>query len=791
MDSQEYEVESVTRARVHDKRGKKITWRYYVKWKGYAWDECSWEPTESFQGGSEHILETFWQRIDTDGREISDAKAFKKGEELFISGPPGRKGLKRKASAVRVKVSSSLEQVAGSNEAPFLALTPRKRRRMRSTSDDEDKAEEPMPKRKAKAVVPPPRPQRRVSVGGRQKNEKKPVKSPKRRRASSPGPRKSALKRLPSAGDSQLDADGETDPDAIEVEELTQMSAEDAAEHSALRGLSNTDNASEVGANEIGFDDLEHFYSGNPIDIEQTADESEPVQAETRPRPQPQFAPVPTPDCQTSEPRAPASLAPSSPDPLFDSPSRFPDEAQETSRDPSVPFHRVRAANPLVKLIDTSAAETKSTESRITAKARLMSIPSFSTSSTAGPSRSTAKRGAKPASDRSSGLVNRNRSSLLTATKGTLKSVKGRFTATNMESDQPDDIEGALASQERRFTITSWSDEGAVADNDIDAQTVTHLESAPHPSGDEFVKLDELLKDAETLPDYEDDSTAHEKVAQQPPPGPSPGPATVEDKSAEPPPALAVMGANTTDTDAADSVTESVVQTSDPAIEPSAFLNLETATAEAVKTSVELAKEQLFPSAQLSSSAFNDAPSSFRSTIFGPLYQGATLNHATSDGNESSTTFKVILNDAIELPLTLKDCSQIKGRISDLSVGKWSSGKVALFYGSNDACAIVDTLKSNGTARVVPDTSADATQKEHFSTFLKRFESFHTLVAPVGKEVCVLYSSENAGIAEKLCAPSHLVGLSRTLLISCASIEDQLAYVAAAFAAKPSDPNCY
>lgn len=51
--------------------------------------EFSWEPADSFQDGSEHILESFWERIDTGGRDISDAAAFKKGEELFISGPPG------------------------------------------------------------------------------------------------------------------------------------------------------------------------------------------------------------------------------------------------------------------------------------------------------------------------------------------------------------------------------------------------------------------------------------------------------------------------------------------------------------------------------------------------------------------------------------------------------------------------------------------------------------------------------------------------------------------------------
>jgi hypothetical protein len=169
----------------------------------------------------------------------------------------------------------------------------------------------------------------------------------------------------------------------------------------------------------------------------------------------------------------------------------------------------------------------------------------------------------------------------------------------------------------------------------------------------------------------------------------------------------------------------------------------------------------------------------------------------------SLSTFKLILNDSIELSLTLKDCSQIKERINDVSVGKSSSGRVAVFYDSDDALAIVTTLRSTGTARVVLDPSADATQREYFAAFLRRFESSHTvrkvlctiddcltrtrvqLVTLAGKEFTVLYLSENAGIAKTLCAPSNLVGLSSTLLVSRASIENQNAYVAAAFAAKP------
>lgn len=48
----------------------------------------------------------------------------------------------------------------------------------------------------------------------------------------------------------------------------------------------------------------------------------------------------------------------------------------------------------------------------------------------------------------------------------------------------------------------------------------------------------------------------------------------------------------------------------------------------------------------------------------------------------------------------------------------------------------------------------------------------------------MLYSSENVDIAETLGAPAHLRGLASTLLISHASIENQLAYVAAIMKAK-------
>ncbi|KAM5535164.1 hypothetical protein V8D89_011100 [Ganoderma adspersum] len=97
MSDDEYEVETILRAKVEGgKRGKKKSWSYFVKWKNYGPQENTWEPVASFKGGSEHFIEYFWNRVDTQGRNIADIDDFNPGEELFPSGPPGKKSKKAK-----------------------------------------------------------------------------------------------------------------------------------------------------------------------------------------------------------------------------------------------------------------------------------------------------------------------------------------------------------------------------------------------------------------------------------------------------------------------------------------------------------------------------------------------------------------------------------------------------------------------------------------------------------------------------------------------------------------------
>ncbi|KAJ7097853.1 hypothetical protein B0H15DRAFT_797557 [Mycena belliarum] len=101
----EYEVESVTEARVA-KKSKKIIWEYHVKWKGYSSDDNTqvldrrsfWEPVASFSG-SEDILERFWARVDVGNRDIKNMTQFKLGETFFPVGAPRRKSTKMETVA--------------------------------------------------------------------------------------------------------------------------------------------------------------------------------------------------------------------------------------------------------------------------------------------------------------------------------------------------------------------------------------------------------------------------------------------------------------------------------------------------------------------------------------------------------------------------------------------------------------------------------------------------------------------------------------------------------------------
>ncbi|KAI0256791.1 hypothetical protein BJV78DRAFT_1166968 [Lactifluus subvellereus] len=87
----EYEVETVLKAKVF-MRGKKMGWKFYIKWKGYEESDNTWEPFKSFEGSGEGIIERFWDCVDTKGRDVNSIEGWTNGEEVFPTGSPRRKG---------------------------------------------------------------------------------------------------------------------------------------------------------------------------------------------------------------------------------------------------------------------------------------------------------------------------------------------------------------------------------------------------------------------------------------------------------------------------------------------------------------------------------------------------------------------------------------------------------------------------------------------------------------------------------------------------------------------------
>ncbi|TFY72685.1 hypothetical protein EVG20_g353 [Dentipellis fragilis] len=132
MPDEEYEVETVLRAKIF-KRGSYRGWKFLIKWKGYGDADNTWEPADSFEGSADEVLSTFWERVNTGGRDISDSSNFKHGEEFFPLGPPARKSKKSRATDTAPRGSSS-------DKAPVGVATPDV-----ATASTKSKAKRPRP----------------------------------------------------------------------------------------------------------------------------------------------------------------------------------------------------------------------------------------------------------------------------------------------------------------------------------------------------------------------------------------------------------------------------------------------------------------------------------------------------------------------------------------------------------------------------------------------------------------------------------------------------------------------
>ncbi|KIM49331.1 hypothetical protein M413DRAFT_21571 [Hebeloma cylindrosporum] len=149
-----------------------------------------------------------------------------------------------------------------------------------------------------------------------------------------------------------------------------------------------------------------------------------------------------------------------------------------------IPAHRDRQANPLVKVAEDPSLTL--IEGTISTKAYAAGrVPDHPSSSTGPRSAASPQKRVKPGPGRdSAGLLKpKVKSSLLTAQKGTLKTIKGNYESTKVAA------------------TSSQKEEAAKVDADTDK---TH--KAIPPSGRELLQLAGLdSQTADTLPDFEDD----------------------------------------------------------------------------------------------------------------------------------------------------------------------------------------------------------------------------------------------------------------------------------------------
>lgn len=186
-------------------------------------------------------------------------------------------------------------------------------------------------------------------------------------------------------------------------------------------------------------------------------------------------------------------------------------DARAEDRHTNIPSHRARAANPLVKMVEPPSVPD--VEKAIPVKARLLRgkptlAPSASGTTQTHSGRSTHASGSKPGPGRSStGFVTKktpkNKSSILTVEKGTLKSVKGKY----RKLAETKRIEPEVQEDNVEEDSSLWGD---------DAERVAGASySQVPPTAEELLDLAGLdVQNAEALPDFEEDLPSTAPTAQ-------------------------------------------------------------------------------------------------------------------------------------------------------------------------------------------------------------------------------------------------------------------------------------
>ncbi|KAI0035933.1 hypothetical protein K488DRAFT_82545 [Vararia minispora EC-137] len=137
---EQYEVENIIKAKAF-KNGKKLQWKYFIKWKNYPEEHNSWEPESCLRGGADATLAKFWERANPDKRDRADPSQFKHGTEVYPTGPP--RG--RTKAKTRAPVASSEPE-----EEPVPSSSSGRRKRPRGPTTSES----PATRKRAKQLRP-------------------------------------------------------------------------------------------------------------------------------------------------------------------------------------------------------------------------------------------------------------------------------------------------------------------------------------------------------------------------------------------------------------------------------------------------------------------------------------------------------------------------------------------------------------------------------------------------------------------------------------------------------------